>query len=582
MNRLPDRPDLDHLKKQARQLLTGLRRGDAAAVDRIRAAMPAARGLNDAALLARDFRLHDMQSALAREYGFASWSRLADFVAARRALGGDPARRCLQWLALVYPGDVSGSHDGARPDAAARLLDELPDLGTALAADPWTACAIGDEPALSRATASDPGWCHRPGGPLKLPPLVAVTHSALGRLPVWQARLHACARHLLDAGAAPDQSIGNRWPPASLASPDEGSRLSALYGAAGVQRDPAMTALLLGAGADPNDGESLYHALESRECTRLLLDAGARVSGSNAMYRVLDFDDVEVLRLLLDHGGDPGEPGQAGPGGRFTAPLLWAIRRRRSLAHAQALVAAGAAPTVRTADGIDAATLAGRYGLVEVARWLEEVARGSAGRAVTEPAAASATEARLAAPATAQRPLVSPAEQWLAACARGDESVARRLLADHPALLSSLQPPELAMLPELAADGCLEAVRCMVGLGWPVTATGGDWEATALNQAVFRGDAVMTRVLLDHGATWRERHGFGDNVLGSLSWASRNQPAIVDPDGRSGDWVGCARALVAQGLPPAAPDPAGNDWVRIDGRRMCFAEDVVEVLLASP
>lgn len=561
MNRLPDRPDLDHLKKQARQLLNGLQRGDAAALDRIRRFLPAARGLDDAALQARGLRLHDTQSALAREYGFVSWSKLADFVAARRALGDDPARRLRQWLALVYPGDVSGGNDGAQPEAAARLLDELAGLRAALAADPWTACAIGDESALRRATTSDRGWLTRPGGPLNLPPLVAVTHSALGRLPDWQARLHACARYLLDAGVDPNQSIGSRWPPASLATPDEGSRLSALYGAAGGQRDPALTALLLGAGADPNDGESLYHALESRDCTRLLLEAGARVSGSNALYRVLDLDDVVALRLLLDHGGDPNEAVSAGPGGRFTAPLLWAIRRRRSLAHVQALVAAGAVPTAVTSDGIDAPTLAGRYGLVEVARWLVDAAGGSA-----------------AATADGARPS-STREDWLAACARGDVAVARRLLADEPALLSSLQPTELAMLPELAADGCLEAVRCMIGLGWPIAAIGGDWQASALNQAVFRGDAAMTRDLLEHGASWTERHGFGDNVLGSLCWASRNQPEVVDPDGRCHDWVGCARALVAHGLPAAEPDPAGNDWVTIDGRRMCFAEDVVDVLL---
>lgn len=44
-------------------------------------------------------------------------------------------------------------------------------------------------------------------------------------------------------------------------------------------------------------------------------------------------------------------------------------------------------------------------------------------------------------------------------------------------------------------------------------------------------------------ASWTERHGFGDNVNGTLQWASRNN----DPE--SGDWVGCARALVEYGMP---------------------------------
>ena len=39
--------------------------------------------------------------------------------------------------------------------------------------------------------------------------------------------------------------------------------LSTLYGAAGANHDPALTNLLLDAGADPNDGELLYHSLEN-------------------------------------------------------------------------------------------------------------------------------------------------------------------------------------------------------------------------------------------------------------------------------------------------------------------------------
>ena len=141
----------------------------------------------------------------------------------------------------------------------------------------------------------------------------------------------ACADLLLRAGADANARVGSRWPPASLQAPDAAQPLSALYGAAGANRHAGMTRLLLDAGADPNDGESLYHALGSLECTRLLLEAGARVPGTNALHRVLDGDDLPALRLLLDHGADPHEPlGGSAPG---AAPLLWALRRRRSRRH---------------------------------------------------------------------------------------------------------------------------------------------------------------------------------------------------------------------------------------------------------
>lgn len=73
---LPARPNLEHLKAQAKDLLDAFRRGDREARDRFRDALPAARGADDAALVALEPALHDAQSVLAREYGFPSWAAL--------------------------------------------------------------------------------------------------------------------------------------------------------------------------------------------------------------------------------------------------------------------------------------------------------------------------------------------------------------------------------------------------------------------------------------------------------------------------------------------------------------------------
>lgn len=547
MKRIPPRPDAAHLKKQAKQLLAALRAGEAEAFARMRSTLPAAHGASDAAIAAMEPRLHDAQSCIAREHGFVSWSELMGFVAARLAHAeaiADPARARLRWLQLAYAGDVAGGTGRAQPGVAARLLAEQ----HALAGDDLSmACATGDAAQLRAALARDPAWLHRPGGALQLPPLFAVAHSSLWQLPAYRPGLLACAQLLLDAGADANQSVGNRWPPASLQAPSTTERLSALYGAAGQNRDPELTRLLLAAGADPNDGESLYHALESVECTGLLLQAGARVTGSNALYRVLDLDALPQLRLLLDHGADPNEPAPGQPSATWGRPLLWAIRRRRSAAHIEALLQAGADPRARMPDGTDAATLALRYGLPEVAALL--VAAG--------------------APAPA-----APLEHFLAACARGDEAAAGQL--QQPGWPAELPAGQLRLLPELAAQGLRPAVQCMLRLGWPVAVRGGDWDASALNQAVFRGDAAMARLLLDHGAQWTERHGYGDNCCGTLQWASCNQPE----DG-AGDWLGCAQALVAHGMPGAQPDPQDPDGVLFQGRRARFFDEVTQFLLEA-
>jgi ankyrin repeat protein len=543
MKQLPDRPNLDNLKKQAKDLLSLCRRGDPTALARFRDALPAAAARNDREIAALDLRLHDAQSCVAREYGFPSWTDLKSFVVARGAASADRNQLALNWLRLVYAGDISGTTNKASPAAALRLLEEHPDL---VGGDPYLACAVGDEAVIRRATERDAAWLDRPGGPLNLPPLVAVTQSSMIQLPELRGRLLACAKLLLDAGANPNQSVGSRWMPGSLSQPDDNMPLSALYGAAGQNHDPDMTKLLLDAGANPNDGESLYHSLERPACTRLLLQAGASVTGSNAMYRVMDLDSLDVLEMLLASGGDANEPAVSRPTADWGTPLLWAIRRRRSAAHVAALLGAGADPHACTPDGTSAHALALQFGLGDVADLLGRA------RSSSSP---------------------SLAERFIAACAFADETTARQILSEQPDLIATLSSKQLRQLPELAAEGCGDAVMLMVRLGWPIATRAGDWEASALNHAVFRGDAPLTRFLLEHGASWKEQHGFGDNACGTLSWASLNEPAA------GGDWLGCAKVLVAHGMPAGWADPARPGAVVIDGRTKWFSDEVTDFLL---
>lgn len=280
--------------------------------------------------------------------------------------------------------------------------------------DPYLACAAGIPEPVEAALRSDPGFANRPGGLWRMPPLVAVTHSSITRLPRFSGAFVALARRLLDAGADPNASwIGTGDHPHS-----------ALYGAAGKNHHAVLCRMLLDAGADPNDGESLYHAMEEQEpgfaCARMLLDAGALAAGTNALCRVLDFDRIEGLRLLLPHVADRAE---------LTRGLIHAIRRRRSLPHIDALLDAGADPGAGY-------WWAHWYGLPEAAARM-----GSAA--------------------------LDPAGEFVAACARVDRETAAPLR--HR--LSSLSPEQLQMLPNLAQAGHGDAVRLMVTLGWPIDVT---------------------------------------------------------------------------------------------------------------
>ena len=544
MDRSFDRLNLDHLKKQAKDLIRLYRSRDSTAMARFRDVLPAAAGRNDESISSLQLRLHDAQSCIAREHGFASWPDLKRYVEVQMAARNEHAAHVLRWAQLIYSGDVSGAFNRANPRVALRVLADDPEL---VAGDPYLACAIGDENALRQATQADPAWVNKPGGPLQLPPLFAVAHSSLLRTGEFRDRLHRSAQLLIADGADVNQRIFSRWPPGSLEKPDTSCPLSALYGAAGVNHDVALAKLLLDAGADPNDGESLYHSLENPACTRLLLEHGARIAESNAIYRSIDLEDDTALKLLLEHGGDPNEPARNAPLTDWGSPLAWAIYRRRPR-HVRALLDAGADPSRTTAEGLSPYRLALQFGLTEAAALL---------RARTD------------------APEISDEERFVAACARGDEEEARAVASRRPDLPASLSPAQLRLLPDMAAAGADDIVRLMVRLGWPIAVRGGDWDASALNLAVFNGNAALTRFLLEHGAQWTEQHGHGDNACGTLGWASCNEPV------EGGDWVGCARALLDHGMPGAAAIPDDPDCVLIAGIKKRFSDEVTEELLMA-
>jgi uncharacterized protein (TIGR03067 family) len=101
--KLPARPNLEHLRSQAKTLLARMREGDASAARVFSKHHPEAKGLSAAQVRDAGFRLADAQSAVARKSGFAGWPGLARYVERLRSLEGTWAFRRLEIDGHVMP-----------------------------------------------------------------------------------------------------------------------------------------------------------------------------------------------------------------------------------------------------------------------------------------------------------------------------------------------------------------------------------------------------------------------------------------------------------------------------------------------
>jgi ankyrin repeat protein/GNAT superfamily N-acetyltransferase len=428
------RVDLARARREAKALLSAARAGDAAARERVLAARPAAA---DADAL----RLADAQLAVARELGARSWPALVRDAQARAMARGERARTLVEWA-------TSGRRDGAEtllaldPGLAREALD--------------AALVLGDNARVVAALADDRGAASRALGVHGWEPLLYVAYSAF----LGDERtdgLVACAEALLGAGADPN-----------AAREDDGyGRMTALHGAAGLAHEPRMTALLLDAGADPDDGRSLRSAAGAADpaCLELLLEAGARVYGAMALAHAAQRGSLRTARLLLERG-----PRQWGE--RENA-LQWAVRPEASEEILWLLVEHGAELEAsfdgsgRTPYGV--AVRSGRGDLAELLASL-----GAQRRA-------------------------EPLDELVGACLAADGPTARRLAAEHPEAVRLLRTAEAGLIAGWAANGRREAVEVLLDLGVPVDARG-PGGLTALQEATACDDPELVALLLERGA----------------------------------------------------------------------------------
>src|ERR1700720_441669 len=96
-SKLPTRPSLESLRKQAKKLARGIVGGDARAIARARAQLPQAELL---------LSQRDAQLVLAREYGFPGWQDLVREVKQRLGRGFEWA--VSQARRLIHDSDLRG------------------------------------------------------------------------------------------------------------------------------------------------------------------------------------------------------------------------------------------------------------------------------------------------------------------------------------------------------------------------------------------------------------------------------------------------------------------------------------------
>jgi len=423
-------------------------------------------------------------------------------------------QRSLQRFLWGVTSDHFGGED--RPLRMARqLLEREPTLARA---NVYTALVLGDVETVRRRVEQEPDWVRSKDGPLfDREPLLYTAFSKLHRdSPERAEGLLATARLLLDAGADPNAGF--------IVEPWNDSPLRPLYGACGVASFPEMAELLLDRGALLNDGESLYHSLESPDlrCFELLLARGVEPKGTNALFHAFDLPGLERTRRLLEQGADPNEVLDQHEG----TALHVAIQKGRERELVEMLVEHGADVNARRPDGRTPYQVALQHGQNEIADYLAGLGAG--------------TEE-------------TPYERFMAACSRGDLEAARRVVAETPRLFETLSWMDSRAFLRIAEQGRTALLAAVVDCGFPVNLEG-MLRQTALHWACFRGWSETVEALLARGAAIEARED--EHRSKPLGWAVYGWKTMPN---REGDYPGTIRRLLAAGASASEISVEGLD-----------------------
>ncbi len=520
---LPAKPNLEHLKRQAKDLRKAYRANPRTPeiLERL-AAVESPRHQPDPDD-PRSFTILDAQRVVAREYGFPSWPALKREVERRTMSLDEKVTEFIRAAADQHPG------------RALALLEDTPEIaGHSF----YTQLILGDVDGVRRRLENDPALAKRAGGPYEnWYPLHYVAVSVLHRDSTERAaKLREVAKLLIEHGA--DVNAEFREP----AWPD--SPLRPLYFATGRTDHAEMGRLLLAHGAEINDGESIYHAAEhmNRGCLEMLREHGVSLGlhqpwGNTPLYFLLGYREAhgnaekatEGALWLLENGSDPNilcEP-------IGDAALHVAVRSFRRLPLIRALLEAGADPNLPDRENRTPYDLAIALGRGDVRKLLADFG------------------GRRDAPLT-------PKEQFLSACFTADREEALRLREAHPEILETLTERERYLIVEAATEGFTDTVTTMLDAGFDINFKGTqEWGATPLHWASWYGQTETVLLLLERGADIRALANPPEDSA-PFVWAIHGSGNCRNP---RGDYPTIVQVFLAKGATPweGAVNMAGEE-----------------------
>jgi len=451
---LSNSSSLDTLRGEAKRWLKALKAQDPGAIARFLTAFPDHTGVA---------KLRQVQHALAREYGLASWAALKQEIEDRARSSEERIRLFLEKSVNRYGTDPStrkwGSYEPDRPARgvlAARLLARHPEMARDSI---HTAVAAHDPDAVRSFLQKNPALVHHRHPLDGWTPLLRLAYA---RLPIESASTNALpiATLLLDAGADPNAG----WP-------DRTSEFTALVG-------------VIGGG----EGSQSAHPV-AETFARLLIARGADPFAGQALYNT-----------------------SLGPDSTFWLELLWSESAKRGETHKWT----GPAPRELGGEEIPSA-LAYLLGNavpnhIERTRWLLEHGADARGinfysrEPVIKHAVLGGREdiAELLVSQGAVRPELSEYERFFVAALRGDVADLRCLAQRNPEFL---QQPE-AMFAVIRLQRA-DLAAALLDLGMSVNVAD-DKNFTALHQTAHAGALEIARLLISRGADvdpFEERYG---------------------------------------------------------------------------